>query len=273
MAVFEPSAAIEERGFIHLFMTKLTLAAAVILLASVLVTSAQQTHAPEQTYRVLHQYPHDPRAFTQGLLYRNGELYESTGLKGQFTLRKVDLKTGRVLQEIKIPDQYFAEGLTDWKQQLVQLTWQSHTGFVYSLADFTKLREFSYEGEGWGLTHDDHVLILSDGSETLRFLDPVTFQTVRKLRVTADGNPVKNLNELEYIRGEIYANVWETDTIARISPASGKVLDWVDLSGLLSDADRAGGSDVLNGIAYDPAGDRAFRNGKVVAEALRDQIS
>lgn len=243
-----------------------------VLLGISLLIAAPCGRAAELTYRVLHQYPHDPTAFTQGLLYYNGALYESTGLKGHSTLRKVDLETGRILEEIKIPDEYFAEGLSDWKQQLVQLTWLSHTGFVYRLADFSKLRDFSYPGEGWGLTHDDSHLIMSDGSDTLRFLDPATMQTVRTLRVTADGTPVKSLNELEYVRGEIYANVWETDRIACISPASGKVVDWLDLSGLLSDADRAGGSDVLNGIAYDSKGDRLFVTGKLWPKLFQIRI-
>ena len=217
---------------------------------------------PTKTYRVLHEYPHDPGAFTQGLLYRNGFLYESAGLTGRSSLRKVDLATGRVLQEIKVPDRFFAEGLTDWKQRLIQLTWQARTGFVYDLASFANLHEFSYPTEGWGLTHDDSHLIMSDGSSTLYYLDPVTFETVRRLHVTARNGPVKNLNELEYVQGEIYANIWETDLIARISPDTGKVLDFVDLSGLLPDSERTAETNVLNGIAYDPQNDRLFVTGK-----------
>ncbi len=218
---------------------------------------------PHQGYRIVHQFPHDPSAFTQGLIYVNGALYESTGLHGHSSLRKVDLQTGRVLQEIKIPDRFFAEGLTDWRQHLVQLTWQAHTGFVYDLFTFAKLRDFSYPGEGWGLTHDRKDLIMSDGSDTLRYLDPETYQSVRLLHVTASGAPVTNLNELEYLRGEIYANIWETDTIARISPVTGNVLHFVDMTGLLSAADRAGQPDVLNGIAYDSKNDRLFVTGKL----------
>jgi glutamine cyclotransferase len=220
----------------------------------------------------LHEYPHDPAAFTQGLLYRDGYLYESTGLTGRSTLRKVDLDTGRVLQEFKVPNRLFAEGLTDWRHHLVQLTWQAHTGFVYDLATFAKLREFSYPTEGWGLTHDDSHLIMSDGSSNLRYLDPTTFETVRTLRVTASNGPLKNLNELEYIRGEIYANIWETDLIARISPDTGKVLDFIDLSGLLPDRDRTAETNVLNGIAYDSQNNRIFVTGKFWPKLFEIQV-
>lgn len=242
-------------------MAKIVVALLVLFSIGVLVMPAAHS-TPTENYHVLHEYPHDPGAFTQGLIYLNGFLYESTGLTGRSSLRKVDLATGRVLQEIKIPDRFFAEGLTDWRQQLIQLTWQAHTGFVYDLASFARLREFSYPTEGWGLTHDDSHLIMSDGSSVLRYLDPTTFETVRTLRVTARNGAVKNLNELEYIHGEIYANIWETDRIARISPASGKVLDFVDLSGLLPDADRTAETNVLNGIAYDSQNDRLFVTGK-----------
>jgi glutaminyl-peptide cyclotransferase len=237
-------------------------AAGAILLSSLVSLSAPR-RTPQQGYRTVREFPHDPKAFTQGLIYLNGALYESTGLEGHSSLRKVHLETGRVLQEIKIPDRFFAEGLTDWQQCLVQLTWQSHIGFVYGLFNFEKLREFSYPGEGWGLTHDGKNLIMSDGSSTLRYLDPVTYQTVRMLHVTADGSAVNNLNELEYVRGEIYANIWESDAIARISPVTGNVLHWVDMTGLLSAADRAGQPDVLNGIAYDRQNDRLFVTGKL----------
>jgi glutamine cyclotransferase len=232
------------------------------LLAAVL-SFCRARSVPHQNYRIVHQFPHDPKAFTQGLIYLNGALYESTGLQGRSSLRKVDLETGRVLQQLKIPGRFFAEGLTSWQEQLVQLTWQSHIGFVYSVFSFEKLREFSYSGEGLGLTHDAKSLIMSDGSDTLRFLDPVTYQTVRTLHVTADGTAVINLNELEYVRGEIYANIWQTDTIARISPVTGEVTHWVDMTGLLSASDLVTQPDVLNGIAYDSKGDRLFVTGKL----------
>lgn len=219
-------------------------------------------HAPTETFRIVHTYPHDSDAFTQGLLFGGGFLYESTGLEGHSSVRKVQLETGRVLQKLDVPPPYFAEGLADWRNHLVQLTWVSHTGFVYDLDSFRKQTEFTYGGEGWGLTHDEHNLIMSDGSDTLRYLDPQTYRTVRKIRVHDGGESIINLNELEYIRGEIYANVWQTDRIARISPRTGDVTAWIDLSGLLNAADRSANTDVLNGIAYDAATDRLFVTGK-----------
>lgn len=252
-------------------MLKRVLGTATILLAAALSPSAQPKIL-RQGYRIVRQFPHDASAFTQGLIYLNGALYESTGLHGHSSLRKVDLETGRILQEIKIPERFFAEGLTGWQRHLIQLTWQARTGFVYDLLTFAKLREFSYPGEGWGLTHDNKDLIMSDGSDTLRYLDPATYQTVRLLHVTADGAGVSNLNELEYVRGEIYANIWETDTIARISPVTGNVLDFVDMSGLLTAADRATHPDVLNGIAYDSKNDRLFVTGKLWPKLFQVKI-
>jgi glutamine cyclotransferase len=248
---------------------KIALGLLVLFAMGVLVMPAAHP-LPSETYRVVHEYPHDPAAFTQGLVYR--DRYESTGITGRSTLRKVDLDTGRVLQEVKVPDRFFAEGLTDWRHHLIQLTWQAHSGFVYDLASFAKLDEFSYPTEGWGLTHDDSHLILSDGSSVLRYLDPATFETVRTLRVTAGNGPVKNLNELEYIEGEIYANIWETDLIARISPDSGKVLDFIDLTGLLPDRDRTAETNVLNGIAYDSQNKRIFVTGKFWPKLFEIQI-
>ena len=220
---------------------------------------AQQT----DTYRVVHTYPHDQAAFTQGLIYLDGHLYESTGLKGQSSLREEDLDTGKILAFHDVASQYFAEGLAAWGKTLIQLTWQSHVAFVYDRASFHLLRTFQYDGEGWGLTEDGKDLILSDGTATLRFLDPATFREVRRVTVKDRGAPVKNLNELEFIHGEIYANIWYTDRIARISPATGKVLGWIDLTGLLPEADRSGRDAVLNGIAYDAQHDRLFVTGKL----------
>ena len=191
------------------------------------------THAiPVERYRIVHVYPHDANAFTQGLVFVNGMLYESTGQFGHSSLRMVDLASGRVLQQHDLDAKYFGEGLTDWQSQLIQLTWQSHLGFVYDTFSFRTLRTFTYPWEGWGLTHDSHHLILSDGTSVLHLLDPSTFKPAGKIQVTADGQPVLNLNELEYIHGEIYANIWETNRIARISPTTGKVIEWIDLSGL-----------------------------------------
>jgi glutamine cyclotransferase len=215
------------------------------------------------TCRIVHAYPHDPQAYTQGLIYLDGHLYESTGLNGRSSLRMVDLDTGHVEQEIPIPSQYFAEGLTNWGSTLVQLTWLAHTGFVYDRFSFRQLRTFHYDGEGWGLTQDGRSLILSDGTATLRFLDPETFKVTRSIVVKEGDSPVTQLNELEYVRGEIYANVWHTDRIARISPATGKVLGWIDLSGLLSADQHPDPEAVLNGIAYDAAHNRLFVTGKL----------
>ena len=214
------------------------------------------------SYRVVKAYPHDSQAFTQGLIYLDGHLYESTGLNGRSTLREVDLESGRVLKEISLPQQYFAEGLTNWGSTLIQLTWKKNVAFVYDRATFRLLKTFHYPWEGWGLTQDGKHLIMSDGSETIHFLDPDTFKQERKIRVTDRGKPVQNLNELEYIHGEIYANVWMSNRIARISPSTGKVLGWIDLSGILPSVEVTGEGAVLNGIAYDAAHNRLFVTGK-----------
>lgn len=214
-------------------------------------------------YEVVNVYPHDREAFTQGLIVRDGFLFESTGLIGQSTLRKVRLETGEVLQQVHIDVPHFAEGLTDWRESLVQLTWQSNVGFVYELSSFALKRRFTYAGEGWGLTRDSSRLIVSDGSAILRFLDPDTFNEIGRVRVVEDGLPVEKLNELEFVNGEVFANVFETDEIVSISPATGAVTGRVDLRGLLSPADRASGVDVLNGIAYEAQRDRLFVTGKL----------
>ncbi len=215
-------------------------------------------------YEVVHVYPHDAKAFTQGLIYIDGHLYESTGLKGKSSLRMVDLTTGRVLQQHDVPSEYFGEGLTEWGSNLIQLTWQAHKGFVYDRFSFSLMQMFAYEGEGWGITHDATQLIMSDGSEYLRFLDPKTFHETRRVKVTDEnGRGVESLNELEYIRGEIWANIWQTDRIARISPRTGKVVGWVDLSRIINKEELQGSGAVLNGIAYDSVGDRIFVTGKL----------
>lgn len=234
-----------------------------LALAWLVLLAASSGLFAADTYRVVHSYPHDPRAYTQGLIYLDGHLYESTGLNGRSSLRMVDLETGRVQQEIPVPGKYFAEGLTNWGSTLVQLTWLSHTAFVYDRFSFRLLRTLHYDGEGWGLTQDGAHLILSDGSATLRFLDPETFRVVRRIVVKDRGAPVTQLNELEYVRGEIYANVWHTDRIARISPATGNVIGWIDLSGLLPADQHPDPEAVLNGIAYDAAQNRLFVTGKL----------
>ena len=236
------------------------------LLAFVLLAGSAAAHAadiPVYGYQVVRAYPHDTGAYTEGLFYKDGYLYESTGQVGQSTVRKVALETGDVVQRHRLPKQYFGEGIVAWKDRLVQLTWQSGTGFVYDLASFTPQRSFSYEGEGWALTRDDTHLYMSDGTPVLRVLDPETLQVVRRITVTADGTPVTHLNELEWVDGEIYANVWLTDRIARIDPASGHVVGWIDLAGLF-DINRLPnpGDDVLNGIAWDAEHKRLFVTGK-----------
>ena len=216
---------------------------------------------PLYGYEIVRTYPHDPRAFTQGLQYLDGVLYEGTGQVGQSTIRRVELETGKVLQKRDVPPPHFGEGITVWKDEIIELTWQTNVAFVYDRKTFEPRRTFKYQGEGWGLTHDAAHLYMSDGSDELRVLDPATFAERRRIKVTALGAPLKNLNELEWVKGEIFANVWMTDHIVRIAPASGKVLGYVDLRGLLSPAERAG-TDVLNGIAYDAAHNRLFITGK-----------
>jgi glutamine cyclotransferase len=215
-------------------------------------------------YQIIHVYPHDSKAFTQGLIYVDGHLYESTGLLGRSSLRLVDLSTGQVLQKHDLPSEYFGEGLTDWGSNLIQLSWTTHKGFVYDRFSFSLLRTFAYDGEGWGLTHDDTQLIMSDGTSYLRFLDPKSFRMTRRIHVQDDaGHAVENLNELEYIHGEIYANIWQTDEIIRISPRTGKILGRIDLSGIIDEDELEGPGAVLNGIAYDSTGDRLFITGKL----------
>jgi glutamine cyclotransferase len=215
-------------------------------------------------YRVICTYAHDSQAFTQGLIFVDGRLYESTGRNGKSSLRMVELSTGKVLQKSDLPADYFGEGLTDWGSTLIQLTWKEHTGFVYDRFSFSVLRTFQFEGEGWGLTHDETQLILSDGTSYLRFLDPKSFRETRRLRVYDEaGHPLGKLNELEYLHGEIYANIWETDEIVRISPRTGNTIGRIDLSGLIDKRTLASPDAVLNGIAYDSIGDRLFVTGKL----------
>jgi glutamine cyclotransferase len=234
-------------------------------LALVLFASAAPVWAaiPVYGYQVVHTYPHDTAAYTEGLFYKDGYLYESTGQVGESTVRKVELETGEVVQRHRLPKQYFGEGIVDWKDRLVQLTWQSQTGFVYDLASLTPKKTFSYPGEGWALTRDDHQLYMSDGTAELRVLDPATLTEFRRIKVTADGVPVTHLNELEWVDGEIYANVWLTDRIARIDPANGHVVGWIDLTGLFDISQLPNPvDDVLNGIAWDAAHKRLFVTGK-----------
>lgn len=243
----------------------LTLTCAAMLFVAMASLGAQHApgaRAPVDTYQVVRSYPHDPGAFTQGLVYLDGVLYESTGLNGQSSLRRVRLETGEVLQIHRLEDRYFGEGLAVWKDRIVQLTYTTEVGFVYERETFKPVRTFTYGGEGWGLTHDGTRLIMTDGSSYLRFLDPETFKEIGRVRVTDGGVPVEQLNELEYIKGEVFANVWGSRRIARIDPATGRVTRWIDLTGLL-DPKLARNVDVLNGIAYDAEKDRLFVTGKL----------
>jgi glutaminyl-peptide cyclotransferase len=218
--------------------------------------------SPYMTYEVVNAFPHDPAAYTQGLVYHDGYLYESIGLYGASSLRKVELETGTVLQQVDLPPTYFGEGLTLWEDILVQLTWREGTGFIYNLDDFSLLGQFTYPTEGWGLTHDGKRLIMSDGSQYLYFLNPRNFRVIGQVEVTYQGNAVWRMNELEYLHGEVYANIYLTDGIVRVDPVTGEVKGWIDLSGILPEELRTSDTDVLNGIAYDPERDRLFVTGK-----------
>ena len=222
----------------------------------------EAVRAPRRRYKVVNSYPHDPAAFLQGLVWHDGGFYESTGLPGQSTLRQVKFPSGKVIKSVSLSPELFGEGLAIVGDELIQLTWQSHRGFVYDRESFAVKREFHYDTEGWGLTYDGAHLILSDGSDRLTYLDPNTFSPVSTLPVTWDGRPQFNLNELEFIEGEIWANVWNTDFIVRIDPSSGLVASYLDLKGILLPDVPRGPDDVLNGIAYDPANKRIFVGGK-----------
>jgi glutamine cyclotransferase len=216
---------------------------------------------PVDGYRIVNAYPHDPGAFTQGLVYRDGYLYEGTGLHGSSSLRKVELQTGKVLKRHNLPEKYFGEGIAVCGNRFIQLTYQSKIGFIYDL-HLRQVGSFNYPTEGWGLTCDKENLILSDGTATLRWLDAGTFKMVKQITVTDQGRPVSNLNELEYVKGEIFANIWKTDTIARISPDTGEVTGWIDLGRLSQQFEPTTSIDCLNGIAYDERGNRLFVTGK-----------
>jgi len=249
------------------YLNPLTLQRAALTTIATLALACCATMAqaaiPTYGFKVLKTYPHDTTAFTEGLFIRDGFLYESTGMKGQSTIRRLDLASGKVLAGVEVPPQYFGEGITAIGDELVSLTWQSQTGFVYDLKTFALKRQFSYPGEGWALTNDGQHIYMSDGSATIRVLDPKTLAETRRFQVSADGIAVAQLNELEWVDGEIYANIWQTNTIARIDPASGKIVGWIDLDGLISERERGGDVDnVANGIAYDSKAHRLFVTGK-----------
>lgn len=242
-------------------------ALAVLLLVAPAVAAAQAPsssleRAPIQSYEVVASFPHDSGAFTEGLFVQDGVLYESSGLEGRSDIRKVDLATGKVLQKRDLDAKYFGEGIIAWKGKLIELTWRDQIGFIYDLKTFEPKGSFAYPGEGWALTHDGKRIIMSDGTAQLRFLDPDTLKETGRVTVTDGGGEINNLNEIEWIDGEVWANIWQTDWIARIDPVTGKVKAWVDMTGLLSAVDRTGREDVLNGIAYDAATKRVLVTGK-----------
>lgn len=223
--------------------------------------NAQQAQTPVWGFRIAATYPHDRRAFTQGLIWRDGHLYESTGQIGYSTIRRVSLDDGRVLQSVDLPRDQFGEGIVDWGDQIINLSWQNGIGYRWDRRTLRRLGEWRYTGEGWGLTRSDSDIIMSDGTHELRVLDPATLTERRRIQVTDNGVPVPRLNELEWVNGEIFANVWMTPMIARIDPASGRVTGWIDLTALaIQNGDNR--DSVLNGIAYDRERDRLFVTGK-----------
>lgn len=234
-----------------------------LLFLLALVAAPAAAELPVQGYEIAATYPHDPGAFTQGLFFRDGYLFESTGLIGRSTVRKVRLEDGQVLHAVRLPGRLFGEGITDWGDEIVGVTWQDQVGYRLDMATMTAKGRFTYSGEGWGLAQDGKAIILSDGTPILRFLDPVTMRETRRVHITAEGVPVDKLNELEWVKDELLANIWQSNRIARIDPETGEVKSWIDLSGLDRLAGKSGPNDVLNGIAYDAAGDRLFVTGKL----------
>ncbi|WP_336957826.1 glutaminyl-peptide cyclotransferase [Sphingobium aquiterrae] len=231
--------------------------------------------AAETRWTLVNSYPHDRTAFTEGLIYVDGHLYESTGQPGVSDIREVRLKDGKILRRVRLEPQYFGEGIVDWGDRLVSLTWRHRRGFVWKRGDFTRLSDFRYEGEGWALTQDGRHIIMSDGTAQLRFLDPETLAETRRITVTWNGKPVSLLNELEYVKGEILANIWYSNRIARIDPATGAVIDWIDLSSIASkmNAQAADQGAVLNGIAYDAKADRLFVTGKYWSQLFEIKLA
>lgn len=234
------------------------------LLGAIIICSCSNSDIiPVYTYKVINTYPHDRSAFTQGLVFDDGVIFEGTGIHGRSTLRRVELETGDILQIHQLPYNYFGEGVTIYGGKIIQLTWQSNNGFVYDKDSFELVQEFYYPTEGWGITNDDERLIMSDGTSTLYFLDLDTLEEIGRIEVYDSNGSVDRLNELEYVQGEIYANVWQTDHIARIAPKTGEVIGWIELEGLLDPEDCPEPIDVLNGIAYDAENDRLFVTGKL----------
>jgi glutamine cyclotransferase len=249
----------------------LVVAVALVISSIILVLLNNRSVPVNYTYEVVKVYPHDQNAFTQGLVIEKGVLYESTGLYGNSTLRRVDLETGNVMQSYALPAEFFGEGITVFGDRIIQLTWQSHKGFVYDKYSFDLLQEFSYPTEGWGITNDGSQLIMSDGTANLYFLDPETFQKVGQVEVRDGNASVTNLNELEYINGEVYANIWPTNKIATINPQTGQVKAWIDLTGIYTQENNDPNS-VLNGIAYDAEGNRLFVTGKMWSQLFEIKL-
>lgn len=229
---------------------------------AMLLSANQATTTPIASFQVVNVFPHDPGAFTQGLAIADGRVYEGTGQYGSSSLRRVDLATGNVLQSVSLNRDLFGEGITVWNDEIIQLTWKKRRAFVFDRETFAHRKTFRYAGEGWGLTHDGTHMIMSDGSPRLRFLDPATFKEVRQITVHDGRRRVDDLNELEFVEGEIFANVWYNDSIARISPIDGRVLGWIDLHSLWPANQRPSREHVLNGIAYDRDAKRLFVTGK-----------
>jgi glutamine cyclotransferase len=243
---------------------KVAVAITFVLITFVIFSYQRNTEKFHEFYcfQVVNIYPHDPTAFTQGLEFFNGYLYEGTGLYGDSDVRVVEIKTGEIIQSKRILPEYFGEGVTVFEDKVYQLTWKENTGFVYNL-DLEQTSSFQITGEGWGLTNDETNLIMSNGSSVLSYLDPLSYKVIKTIQVSHDGYPVSKLNELEYIKGKIFANIWQTDNIVLIDPQNGKIISWIDLSGLKEHLDTKDGIDVLNGIAYDKENDRLFVTGKL----------
>jgi glutamine cyclotransferase len=234
----------------------------ILSLAVALIAISAASAAPVDRYRIVAKYPHSTDNYTEGFFYLDGLFYEGTGLKGRSAIVVTEPQTGKVLQRVALPEQYFGEGVVDWGPNIFEWTWESHVCFVYDRFSLRVVKQFTYTGEGWGMTHTPKEIVTSDGTATLRFRDPSTFNETHHIVVKDDGKPVDQLNELEYIKGEIYANVWHSNRIARISPRDGHVMSWIDLAGLLPDSEKMDDESVLNGIAYDAKRDRLFVTGK-----------
>ena len=262
---------LDSQTAIHDFVLKICKLSILFLLFILVICSVNIAHAqasteqdiPVYTYMIVNAFPHDHEAYTQGLIYSDGYFYESTGKRGQSTLRKVDISTGAPLQWHHLAENFFGEGITIFQDRIIQLTWESYTGFVYDKESLVVLEEFYYNTEGWGIASDGERIIMSDGSATIYFLEPGTFAVIDQIEVTANGIPIRNLNELEFVQGEIYANVMPSNRIARIDPDTGTITGWIDLTGILNTVKQGYAVDVLNGIAYDEENDRLFVTGKL----------